>query len=143
MLLTFALCCSAAHHQATIPAGSKVYVDSKDGLELDKLLIAAFQARHVPLQIVSSPENAEYTLHCAVTHWVDSVTDRSQAVARFNITELDVNLTSSRVDFPPVNADDIVWKYFVTGRVAKQGGKPAAEAIAKRIKGVVAKGPKP
>jgi hypothetical protein len=130
-LLGFALYGSAADRQATIPSGSAIYVDSNDGL--DKFLTAAFESRKVPLRIVSSTEKADYTLDSTVMR-VLNVRGRRGGAGK-DASAAAVNLTSK--------SGEVVWRYTVSPETLKRGGQSVAEAIAKHIKEVVAKGPKP
>ena len=134
-LLALALCCSAAQRHATIPPGSAIYVDSKNGF--DKFLTAAFQAKRVPLRIVSSPEEADYTLDMA-------------GVRAWDVVELDiygwdtmVGRTSEGGVRLTSKSGDVACTYVIPPRILKRGGQSVAEAFAKYIKGVVAKGSRP
>ena len=130
-LLALALCCSAAHRQATIPSGSAIYVDSKNGF--DKFLEAAFQSRHVPLRAVSSPENA-YLIRLTAPFFPtwDVVQTRSGRTVGSK-AEAAVTLTSK--------AGEVVWRHTVSEGILKRGGRAVAEECAKHMKDLVAKGP--
>ncbi len=127
-LLVLAFSCYAADRQATIPSGSAIYVDSSS--ELGKFLAAAFQSRHLPLRIVSSPAEADYTLDSTVLPTWDVV--RRNGKRRSAAAE---KLTSK--------SGEVVWRYTVTPGVLKRGDQSVAEDCAKHMRDIVAKGSKP
>ena len=77
LLLAFGLGLFGAEHKVTIPSGSAIYVDSSSGL--DRFLSEAFQARHVPLRVVSLPEQADYALDSTVLPVAAEVRRRSRS----------------------------------------------------------------
>ena len=142
--------------QGTIRPGSAVYVDSDNGFDI--FIMAAFQAKHVPLRVVSSPDKADYTLHCEVFRVFSAVVatkattttrasevgepppssrdasgsaeTKSVATAGGRTSEVAVKLISK--------SGDLVWAYAVTKGITVRN-QPFAEAIAKHLKDVVAK----
>ena len=134
-LLVVAVGCFSAQHQAKITAGSAIYVDSAHGF--DKLLTAAFEARHVPLRIVSSRDKADYELDSAVVAIWDVVETRGPVMD--NMT----GRTSEPVLRLRSKSGDVVWMYEIQRRVLKRGGQSVADAFAKHIKDVVGQSPKP
>jgi hypothetical protein len=129
-LLGFAVFCSAADYQRTVPPGSAIYVDSWHGL--DQSLIAAFQTRHLPLQIASSPGNADYTLHCVVIRTSEGVPNPwGGREATFPATYASVWMTSKSGQYV------YVWRYVVSKRTVKRGREAVAEAIAAHIQEIV------
>ena len=126
-LLALGLCCSAAEHKATVPSGSAIYVDSSSGF--DKFLSAALQARHVPLRIVSVPEQADYALDSAVFAVAGEVRRRSTSMATSKAEA--VKLTSK--------SGEVVWRYTVTKHTLDKGSQAIAEDCAKHMKDIIAK----
>lgn len=124
-LLASVFCCSAADRQASIPSGSAIYVDS--GSEFGKFLAAAFQSRHVALRVVSSPQEADYTLDSTVMPTWDVV--RRNGKRRDAAAE---KLTSK--------SGEVVWRYTVSPGVLKRGDQSVAQDCAKHMKDIVAKG---
>jgi hypothetical protein len=132
-LLAFALVCPAAHRQkVTIPLGSTVYVDTNNGFDI--FILAAFQEKRVPLQIVSTRDKADYILDSSLFHDAGFVAT-TKAAGTYRISEAAFKLTSK--------TGDIVWAYAATkGMLSRGGGKQSvAEACAKHIKDFVSKGP--
>jgi len=128
-LITFALFCSAAPHAKaprTIPRGSAIYIDTDNGF--DMFLMAAFQAKHVSLKLVSTPEKADYTLDSVVFHNGAFVATRSIAMSG-HTSEAAVKLTSKD--------GDIVWAYAVGKGMLRSGSQSVAEACAKHLKDLV------
>jgi hypothetical protein len=130
VLLAFGLCCSASQDQATIPSGSAIYVDSSNGL--DKSLSAAFQARHLSLRVVPSPEQADYTLDGTVFAVWGGGRGRSGRGAKSKSEAM--KLTSK--------SGEIVWRYTVAQRILDRGSQAVADDCVKHMKGLVGKGPK-
>src|SRR5579864_8553104 len=94
---------AAKNHQETIPAGSAIYIDSSNGFDI--FITAAFQAKHVPLRIVSSPDKADYILNGDVFH-IREFMATSNAARTGRTSEAAVKLTSK--------SGEIVWAYAVT-----------------------------
>jgi hypothetical protein len=130
-LLALGLCCSAAEHKETIPSDSTIYVDPGTGF--DKLLTAAFQAKHVSLRVVSVPEQADYALDSAVFP-VAGETRRKSASLKTSRAEA-VTLTSK--------AGEVVWRHTVTQHTLDKGSQAVADECASHMKGIVGKGDKP
>ena len=133
VLIAFALCGSAADYQRTVPPGSAIYIDSGPGFA--GFLQAAFQDRHVPLQIVSSADKADYVLHLDRAQSTVDVEVEPEREAHFAIAEEYVWMSS--------RSGNVVWRYAFAKKDMKRGSRAVAEALAEHIKGVVAKGPKP
>ena len=131
-LILLALCCSAGQRQATIPAGSAIYVDSTSGL--DKSLTAAFQSQHLALRVVTSPDQADYTLDSTVMATWDVVRTRSGGSVG-DTSEAAVKLTSK--------SGEVVWRHTISQGTLKRGNQAVAEDCARRLKSIVAKAPKP
>ena len=122
----------AQHKNETIPAGSTIYVDTNNGFDL--FILAAFQAKHVPLKLVSSVDKADYVLDSSLFHEGGFVATQ-KAAGTYRISEAAFKLTTK--------SGDVVWAYAATkGMLSKGGGKQSvAEACAKHLKGVCAKHP--
>jgi hypothetical protein len=130
-LFALALVCAAAHHQKiTVPPGSTVYVDTNNGFDI--FILAAFQEKHVPLQVVPTREKAEYILDSSLFHDAGFVAT-TKAAGTYRISEAAFKLTAKN--------GDIVWAYAATkGMLSRGGGKQSvAEACAKHIKALVSK----
>jgi len=130
-VLALVVCGSAAEHQASIPSGSAIYVDPGNGF--DKFLIAAFQARHVALRVVSVPEQADYALDSAVFAVAGEARRKSTSIKKSKAEA--VSLTSK--------SGEIVWRHTVTQQTLDKGSHAIAEDCAKHMKDIVAKGAKP
>jgi hypothetical protein len=126
-LLVFALCCSAADYPATVPPGSAIYVEPHTGL--GPLLTTVFQAKHVPLRIVSSPGEADYTLNSHVVNTTDEVENHNWGTEYFPRTYESVILQTKN--------GDIVWKCIVPDKVLKQGRWSVAATVASHIHEVI------
>lgn len=116
-------CLSARHPQPKIPPGSKVYVDSNSGF--DMFILAAFRAKEVPLQFVSSSDKADYILDSSLFHSQEFAATR-QAAGTYRISEAAFKLTSK--------AGEIVWAYAATKGMFSRGKQSVAEACAKHLK---------
>lgn len=132
-LLAFASCCFAGDYKPVVPAGAAVYVEP--GTRLDKILAAAFESRHVPLRIVDSPQEADYTLSGIVVHSTDMVDSRTWGPTYFPSTYEPILLTSK--------SGEMVWKYVVSKSTLKRGDQRVADAVARHIGEVVLKSTKP
>ena len=130
-LLVLALSCFAAH-QPTIPAGSAIFVDSQNGF--DKQIEVAFQAQHVPLRVVASKDQADYTLDGKVLAIYDVVQTRSGRRVG-DTSEEAVSLTSK--------TGEVIWRFAVSQKTLQRGGQAVAEDCAKHMKSLVGKGSKP
>jgi len=123
--------CPAAHHQkgtGTIPRDSLVYVDTNNGFDI--FILAAFEAKRVPLRVVSTRDRADYVLDSSLFHDTGFVAT-TRAAGTYRISEAAFKLTSK--------TGNIVWAYAATkGMLSRGGGKQSvAEACAKHIKELV------
>jgi len=134
-LFTLAFCGFAADRPVAIPSGSTIYVDPAHGF--DQLLAAAFQAKHVPLRVVTAPEKADYEFDSAIYPVFDVVEVRS---GPFDSITGDTVRGAAKLSS---KAGTVVWTHDVPQRILKRGGKSIAEDCAKRLKDLVAKSSKP
>ena len=124
ILFVVTLSVLGAHHPSpTIPPGSKIFVNSNNGFDI--FILAAFRAKEVPLQVVSSSDKADYTLDSTLFH-SQEVAATQQAAGTYRISEAAFKLTSK--------AGDIVWAYAVTKGMMSRGQQSVAEACAKHLK---------
>jgi hypothetical protein len=128
LALSLAVASIAADHKRVVPADSAVYVDSNNGFEL--FILAAFQEKHVPLKLVSSPDKADYILDSSLFHSASAVASGNSAAAG-QTTEGAFKLTSK--------SGDIVWAYAVTKGLLHRGKQSAAEACAKHLNEIIDK----
>src|SRR5437016_10425716 len=96
-LLMLAVTCLASG-KITIPPGSRIYVDSNNGFDL--FIVAAFQAKHVRAQLISSAEKAEYVLDSSLFH-SQELAVTGKAAGTYRVSEAAFKLTSK--------SGDIVW----------------------------------
>jgi len=108
-----------------IPADSKIYVDTNNGFEM--FILAAFEAKRVPLQIVGIRENADYVLDSSLFHDSQFLAT-AKGAGTYHFSEAAFKLTSK--------AGDIVWAYAATKGLFSRGGskQSVAEACAKHLK---------
>jgi hypothetical protein len=106
-----------------IPSGSTVYVDTNNGFDI--FIEAAFQAKRLPLKIVSSPEKADYVLDSSLFHTSEFAATQKIA-GTYRISEAAFKLTTK--------SGDIVWAYAATKGMLSRGKQSVAEACAKHLK---------
>ncbi len=128
-LLVLAFCCFPPDYPRTVPQGSAIYVRSGSGF--GELLGAALQAKHIPLRIVSSREEADYTLAWGVVPSAESVETAALGPVVFPTTNGSARLMSK--------SGDVVWRYVFSKRVVNRGGQSVADNIAGHIREVVVK----
>lgn len=126
-LLVLALMCLAGG-KTTIPAGSKIYVDSNNGFDL--FIVAAFQAKHVNAQLVSSSEKADYILDSSLFH-SHELAATEKVAGTYRVSEAAFKLTSK--------SGEIVWAYAATKGLLSRGKQSVAEACAKHLKDAMGK----
>ena len=127
VLSLLALSCLGAERNA-IPPGSKIYVDSNNGFDI--FILAAFQAKQVNAQLVSSADKADYILDSSLFHSHEAVATE-KAAGTYRISEAAFKLTSK--------SGDIVWAYAATKGMLSRGNQSVAEACAKHLKEVIRK----
>ena len=128
MLLTCLPGVFAATHAAPIPKGSKIYVNSNNGF--DTFILAALQAKHARVELVSTEDRADFILDSSLFHTSEFVA--TQKVASTGRTsEAAFKLTSK--------SGDIIWAYAVTKGILSRGKQSVAEACAKHLKDVIQK----
>jgi maleate cis-trans isomerase len=92
--------------------------------------MAAFQAKDVPLRIVSSPDKADYTLDSTIFHMQEAIVVKSAAMAG-HASEAAMKLTDK--------SGEVVWAYAVTKGIMSRGSQSVAEACAKHFKELISK----
>jgi hypothetical protein len=100
-----------------IPAGSKIYVDSNNGFDL--FILAAFQAKHLNAQLVSSSEKADYILDSSLFH-SNEVAATEKAAGTYRVSEAAFKLTSK--------SGEIIWAYAAT-----KGMREASEGCYRQV----------
>jgi hypothetical protein len=126
-LLVLILAGSAAD-KTLIPAGSRIYVDTNNGFDL--FILAAFQAKHVKAQLVSTSEKADYILDSSLFH-SHELAATEKAAGTYRVSEAAFKLTSK--------SGEIVWAYAATKGLLSRGKQSVAEACAKHLKDVIGK----
>jgi hypothetical protein len=132
LLIVFAIaltCFAAKKHddKRTIPAGSKIYVNSNNGFEI--FIQAAFQSKHVKAVIVSTPEQADYILESSIFH-AQEATATQKIAGTYILSEAAFKLTSK--------SGEVIWAYAATKGPFSHGPKQAvAEACAKHLKEII------
>jgi hypothetical protein len=127
VLSVLALSCLGAERN-TIPDGSKIYVDSNNGFDI--FILAAFQAKHLNIQLVSSPDKADYVLDSSLFHSHEIATTE-KAAGTYRVSEAAFKLTSK--------TGEIVWAYAATKGMLSRGKQSVAEACAKHLKDIIHK----
>jgi hypothetical protein len=127
LLSVLAVPCLGAERNS-IPAGSKIYVDSNNGFDI--FILAAFQAKRVSAQLVSSSDKADYILDSSLFHSHEAVATE-KASGTYRISEAAFKLTSK--------SGDIVWAYAATKGMLSRGKQSVAEACAKHLKEIIRK----
>jgi hypothetical protein len=127
VLSALVLSCLGAERN-TIPAGSKIYVDSNNGFDI--FILAAFQEKRVSAQLVSSADKADYILDSSLFHSNEAVATE-KAAGTYRISEAAFKLTSK--------SGDIVWAYAATKGMLSRGKQSVAEACAKHLKEIIHK----
>ena len=110
----------------TIPAGSKVFVDSNNGFDI--FILAAVREKGLQIQLVSKAEDADYVLDSSLFHSQEFAATQKVA-GTYGISEAAFKLTSK--------AGEIVWAYAVTKGMLSKGKQSVAEACAKNLKEIV------
>jgi hypothetical protein len=129
VFLALPISSSAAHKGPTkIPAGSNVFVDSNNGF--DTFILAAFQNKHVLVNLVSSADKADYILDSSLFHTGEFVATPKYATTG-RTSEAAFKLTAK--------SGDIIWAYAVTKGIFSRGKQSVAEACAKHLKDIVGK----
>lgn len=120
----------AAKQVASIPAGSKVFIESN--VDIETYMRAAFGAKRVPLEIVMSAGEADYVLNCQLgTSDQEGRRDiLTGARASYVMTEAAFKLTNK--------ANVIIWVYAVTKGFSR-GTQSISESCAKHLKMIVEK----
>jgi hypothetical protein len=126
-VLALALACLAAG-KVTIPAGSKIYVDSNNGFDL--FILAAFQAKHLNARLVSSSEKADYILDSSLFH-SHEIAATEKAAGTYRVSEAAFKLTSK--------TGEIVWACAATEGLLSRGKQSVTEACAEHLKEIVGK----
>ena len=109
-----------------IPAGSKIFISSmKD--DFDKDLIAAIQAKKVPVEVVSEKETADFEI---------SGTSESKKAGAAKILIMGSWHSSEQASITITNlkSGESVWAYSVNKSDSAHGMRSTAEACAKHLK---------
>ena len=109
-----------------IPAGSKVFINPmKDGFEKD--LGAAFEAKKVPLEVVTEKEKADFEI---------SGTSESKKAGAAKILIMGSIHSSEQASITITNlkTGEAVWAYSVNKSNSAHGKRSTAEACAKHLK---------
>lgn len=109
-----------------IPAGSKIFVNSmKD--DFDKDLIAAIQAKKVPVEVVTEKEKADFEI---------SGTSESKKAGAAKILIMGSWHSSEQASITITNlkSGESVWAYSVNKSDSAHGKRSTAEACAKHLK---------
>jgi hypothetical protein len=126
LLLTAECLCAGSDDLGFIaPAGSSIFVDSNNGFDI--FIQAAFQAKHLNVRLVSSPDKADYVLDSSLFHTQEFLATQ-KAAGTYRTSEAAFKLTSK--------SGDIVWAYAVTKGVLSRGKQSVAEACAKHLRDV-------
>ena len=91
LLLVSMAVSSVVYGQQSVPAGSTVFVDTNNGFDI--FILAALQAKHVPLVLVSSRDKADYILDSALFHSSEFVATQKVA-GTYRVSESAFKLTS-------------------------------------------------
>jgi len=126
LLLVSMAVSSVVYGQQSVPAGSTVFVDTNNGFDI--FILAALQAKHVPLVLVSSRDKADYILDSALFHSSEFVATQKVA-GTYRVSESAFKLTSK--------SGEVVFAYAATKGMFSKGKQSVAEACAKHLKRVV------
>jgi hypothetical protein len=110
----------------SIPAGSKIFVDTNNGF--DTFILAALQNKNVNLRLVPTTDTADYILDSSLFHNAEALVTGDVAKAGHS-SEAAFKLTTK--------SGDIVWAYAVSKGIFSRGKQSVAEACAKHLKEIV------
>lgn len=117
-----------ADEQATIPAGSKVYIAPMDGFET--YLKAALEKKDVPLTIVENKQDASYEISGAATTQRAGTAKKVIMGSWHSREEASIQVTDLKTGV-------VVFAYSYHNENSAHGKKTSAESCAKHLKNAV------
>lgn len=117
-----------ADEQATIPAGSKVYIAPMDGFET--YLKAALEKKDVPLTIVENKQDASYEISGAATTQKAGTAKKVIMGSWHSREEASIQVTDLKTGV-------VVFAYSYHNENSAHGKKTSAESCAKHLKNAV------
>ncbi len=110
----------------TIPTGAKVFINPiNDGFEKD--LVAAFEAKKVPLEIVTEKEKADFEISGASE-------SKKAGAAKILIMGSIHSSEQASITVTNLKSGEAVWAYSVNKANSAHGKRSTAEACAKHLK---------
>ena len=109
-----------------IPAGAKVFISPmNDGFEKD--LVAALQAKKVPLEVVAEKEKADFEIG-------GTSESKKAGAAKILITGSWRSREQASITVTNLKSGEAVWAYSVNKSDSAHGKRSTAEACAKHLK---------
>jgi hypothetical protein len=112
-------------NEKPIPAQSKVFIAPMDGFESD--LSAAFEAKHVPLQIVTQRDQADFEVK-------GTAESQKAGAAKKIIMGSWHSREEASIQVFDIKSSEMVYAYSYHNDNSMHGKKSAAESIAKHLK---------
>src|SRR5262245_33436731 len=110
----------------SVPAGSKVFINPmKD--EFQKDLIAAFEAKKVPLEVVTEKEKADFEI-------TGTSESKKAGAAKILIMGSWHSSEQASITITNLKTGESVWAYSVNKANSARGKRSTAEACAKHLK---------
>ena len=126
LLMLAAVCGLAQDTGKVIPAGAKVFINPmKD--EFEKDLIAALEAKKVPVEVVTEKEKADFE--------ISGTSDSKKAgAAKILIRGSFHSSEQASITITNLKSGESVWAYSVNKSDSAHGKRSTAEACAKHLK---------
>jgi hypothetical protein len=126
MLLALPFTGNAQDNTKAIPAGSKIFINPmKD--EFEKYLVAALEAKKVPVEVVSDKEKADFEI-------TGTSESKKAGAAKIIIMGSWRSSEQASVTITNIKSGEAVWAYSVNKKDSAHGKRSTAEACAKHLK---------
>jgi hypothetical protein len=125
MLACLTLSATAFGGTASLPEGSKIYIEAADGF--DTYLTAALQKKKVPVTVVTDKAQADYELTGVSDH-------QKPGWAKIAFTGSIHSDEQASVKLINIKTSEVVFAYAVNKKNSLHGRQTAAEACAKHLR---------
>jgi len=129
LLMSAAISGLAQDATKAIPAGSKVFINPMND-EFEKYLVAAFEAKKVPVEVVTEKEKADFEITGASE-------SKKAGVAKIIIMGSWRSREQASITVTNLKSGEAVWAYSVNKSDSAHGKRSTAEACAKHLKGKI------